>query len=353
MNLDLLKKLTSTPGVAGREEKIRKIVMAELETLADEVRTDSLGNLIALCKGRPLPGRQGRTPKVMLAAHMDEIGFIVHYVDKDGFLKFVPSGGFDPRTLISQRITVHTAGKDIRGVIGVKPVHVMEDEDFKKAPKIKDLVIDIGYSKKEAEKLVLFGDPVTLDRELVEFGSDMITSKALDNRAGVYAILEALKRVKKHDCDVYAVASVQEEVGLRGAIVSSFAIEPDIGVAVDTTAACDIPFCDEHEYVTRAGGGIAITIRDGTAIGNVGLVKFMKTLAEKEKIRHQMKIAIRGGNDAGAIQRSRAGVPVVTLSIPTRYIHSSVEALSKRDLDACVSLVSSFIRNAHRYKRDE
>ena len=202
--------------------------------------------------------------------------------------------------------------------------------------------------KKGAEKTVCFGDTVTIERDYSEFGNNMVTSKALDNRAGVFAVIEALKRVKKQTCDIYAVTSVQEEVGLRGAVVSAFGIEPEIGIAVDTTAACDIPLCGEYDYVTRSGRGVAITIMDGTAIGDVKLVKFIKSLAEKEKISHQMKIATRGGNDTGAIQRSRMGVTALTLSIPTRYIHSPVESINKKDLEACISLTASFIRNAHR-----
>ncbi len=340
-NLELLDRLVRTPGVSGREEKIRELAVSELKSLADSLKIDAMGNVIAARKG-------GGKKRVMLSAHIDEIGFIVNHIDKDGFLKFVPVGGFDPRTLISQRVSVHTAKGALRGIIGTKPVHVLEDEELKRTPKIKDLFIDIGCAKAEAEKLVALGDSVTLERELAEIGKDMLTAKALDNRAGVYAMIEALRKTPKSECDIFAVASCQEEVGLRGAMVSAFGIEPDMAIAIDTTAACDLPFCGEPDYITRLGKGVGITIMDGTAIGNVKLVKFLKETAQKKKISHQMKIAIRGGNDAGAIQRSRAGVPVVTLSIPTRYIHSSVEAISKKDLEACIDLVSAFLSSAHK-----
>ncbi|MFC1520874.1 M42 family metallopeptidase [Elusimicrobiota bacterium] len=340
--MELLKKLCETPGPSGREEKVCEVIISDLKAHVDQINVDALGNMIAFKKGNG-------GPKVMLSAHMDEIGFLVNFIDENGFLRFTTVGGFDPRTLVAQRVVVHASDREFYGVIGTKPIHVMDDDEKGKPVKIKDLFIDIGLSEKEVKKHVSIGDPVTIDRTCVDIGNDKLTAKAFDNRVGVYVMMEAVKKVKKHQADIYAVASVQEEVGLRGAIVSSHGIEPDIGVALDTTIACDIPSVAAHEYVTKLGNGVGITIMDAAAIGNIKLVKFMKTLAQKNKIKHQLKILAKGGTDAGAMQRSRRGIPVTTLSIPTRYVHSSVEMVSKEDIKNAISLVTAFLENAHKF----
>jgi endoglucanase len=344
--LNLLKKLCETPGISGYEERIQKVIKEELEKITDEVKIDKLGNLIGIKKAKKLSSKPA-PKKVMIAAHMDEIGFMISFVDKDGFLRFAPVGGFDPRTLIAQRVVVHGA-KDIGGVIGSKPIHILSEEERKKPPKIKDLFIDVGLKKDEVSKIVKTGDFVTLDRNFKELNDKVITAKAFDDRVGVYVMIETLKRIKDCYVDIYAVATVQEEVGLRGAIVSSFSVEPDVGIALDVTIASDIPGTKEEEMVTTLGEGTAINLMDSHTISNKKLVNFLRKIAEENKIKYQTDILLAGGTDAGAIQRSKSGVPACTLSIPTRYVHSVVEMCHKEDIENSIKLMSKFLENAHK-----
>ena len=344
--MNLLKKLCETPGISGYEERIQKVIKEELEKITDEVKIDKLGNLIGIKKAKKLSSKPA-PKKVMIAAHMDEIGFMISFVDKDGFLRFAPVGGFDPRTLIAQRVVVHGA-KDIGGVIGSKPIHILNEEERKKPPKIKDLFIDVGLKKDEVSKIVKAGDFVTLDRNFKELNDKVITAKAFDDRVGVYVMIETLKRIKDCYVDIYAVATVQEEVGLRGATVSSFSVEPDVGIALDVTIASDIPGTKEEEMVTTLGGGTAISLMDSHTISNKKLVDFLRKIAEENKIKYQTDILLGGGTDAGAIQRSKSGVPACTLSIPTRYVHSVVEMCHKEDIENSIKLMSKFLENAHK-----
>lgn len=344
--MNLLKKLCETPGISGYEERIQKVIKEELEKVTDEVKIDKLGNVIGIKKAKKLSGKPA-PKKVMIAAHMDEIGFMISFVDKDGFLRFAPVGGFDPRTLIAQRVVVHGA-KDIGGVMGSKPIHILSEEERKKPLKIKDLFIDVGLKKDEVSKIVKAGDFVTLDRNFKELNDKIITAKAFDDRVGVYVMIETLKRIKDCYVDIYAVATVQEEVGLRGAIVSSFSVEPDVGIALDVTIASDIPGTKEEEMVTTLGGGTAISLMDSHTISNKKLVDFLRKIAEENKIKYQTDILLGGGTDAGAIQRSKSGVPACTLSIPTRYVHSVVEMCHKEDIENSIKLMSKFLENAHK-----
>ncbi len=344
--MELLKQLCETAGISGFEERIQKLVKEELQKVADEVKIDKLGNVIGIKKAKG-KNRNSSPKKVMLAAHMDEIGFMVSFVDKDGFLRFSPVGGFDPKTLIAQRVIVH-GREDIGGVIGSKPIHILEEEERKKPPKIKDLFIDVGLNKEEVSKLVKPGDFVTLDRNFKELNDKIITAKAFDDRVGVYIMLEALKQIKDYEVDIYAVATTQEEVGLRGAIVSSFSIEPDVGIALDVTIASDLPGIKEEEVITSLGGGVAINLMDSYTISNKKLVDFLRKIAEENNIKFQTDILLGGGTDAGAIQRSKTGVPVCTLSVPTRYVHSVVEMCHQEDIENSVRLVVKFLENAHK-----
>jgi endoglucanase len=278
---------------------------------------------------------------------MDEIGFLVSHVDEEtGFLRVDPLGGFDPRVLVAQRVAIHGRGGVIYGLIGTKPVHVLTDEERKKTPEIKDLFVDIGLSGKEAKEHVRVGDPVTLMQTFADMGN-LVTGKALDDRLGVYVGIEAMKRLEKHQADVYFIATVQEEVGLRGARTSAFAIAPDIGVALDVTVACDIPSVPAHEQLTRLGKGVAIKVKDSASISHPGLVQFLVNLAEERKIRYQLEVLPRGGTNAGAIQPVREGVAVVTISIPTRYIHTVVETAHKEDIEAAINLLVAFLETCH------
>ena len=337
--MELLKRLSEAPGIPGREEAIRTIVREALHAHVDEISVDRLGNVIAR--------KKGTGPKVVVAAHMDEIGFLVSHVDEEtGFLRIQPVGGFDPRTLIAQRVMVHARDAGLYGLIGIKPVHVLTDEERKKTPEMKDLFVDIGFAGKEAKEKVRIGDPVTLVQTFDEMGN-LVTGKALDDRLGVYVGIEAVRRLAKHKADIYLVATVQEEVGLRGARTSAFAIAPDIGVALDSTIACDIPGVQAHEQITRLGKGVAIKLQDSASISHPGLVQFLAKLADERNIQYQYEILPRGGTDAGAIQPAREGVAVVTLSVPSRYVHTVVEAAHKDDIEAAIKLLTAFLETCH------
>lgn len=337
--MESLKRLSETPGIPGREELIRAVVRELLSPYVEEIEVDRLGNVIA--------HKKGAGPKVVVAAHMDEIGFLVSHVDEDtGFLRIAPVGGFDPRTLIAQRVMVHARSGAMYGLIGTKPVHVLTDEERKKTPEMKDLFVDIGLPGKEAKEKVHIGDPVTLVQTFEEVGN-LVTGKALDDRLGLYVAIEAAKRLQRHQADIYFVATVQEEVGLRGARASAFAVAPDIGVALDSTIACDIPGVSSHEQITRLGQGVAIKLKDSASISHAGLVQFLVALAEERKIQYQLEILPRGGTDAGAIQAAREGVAVVTISVPARYVHTVVEAAHKDDVEAAISLLVAFLETCH------
>jgi tetrahedral aminopeptidase len=338
--MDLLKRLSETPGVSGREEFIRKIIANEMKPFVDEVTVDTLGNLIGVRKGN---GKR----RVMMAAHMDEIGFMVTSVDENGFLRFAPVGGFDPRALFAQRVLVH--GKEpLKGVLALatKPTHLLDPEEAKKPPKISDYYIDLGLPGDKVKELVNIGDPITMLREAMEFG-DCITGKAMDDRVGVYVMLKALEQAKNTQVDIYAVATVQEEVGVRGAQVSSFEIDPEIGIALDVTIASDTPGNPENEKVTMLGKGVALKVMDSYSISNPKLVQRMRELADEKGIPYQLEILPRGGTDAAAIQRSRRGTAVITISIPTRQVHTTVETCRKSDIQGAVDLLAAFLEIAH------
>ena len=341
-NLELLKRLCETRGIPGREEAIRVIVREALSTYVDELAVDRLGNLIA--------HKKGTGPKVAVAAHMDEIGFVVSNVDGEtGFLRIQRVGEFDARTLIAHRVMVHAKGGDIPGLIGgTKPTQILTEEERKRILEIKDLFVDIGLPGKEVKEQVRVGDPVTLMQTFGEVGN-LVTGKALDDRLGLYVGIEAVKKLGKHEADIYFVVTVQEEVGLRGARTSAFAITPDIGVALDVAVACDVPGVGSHEQVTHLGKGVAITVRDMGAISHPGLVQFLVDLAEERKIQYQLNvIGGRAATDAGTIQSAREGVAVVIISLPTRYVHTVIETAHKADIEAAINLLIVFLENCHK-----
>ena len=254
INVDLLKTICETPGAPGFEDRVRSLVLKEIKAFTDDIEIDNMGNIIALKKGK------SNQKSVMIGAHMDEIGFIVTHVDSNGFLKFHTLGGFDPKTLTSQRVIVH-GKKDVIGVMGSKPIHVMTPEEKNKVPKITDYYIDLGLPKEEVDKLIEVGNPITRERELIEMG-DCINCKSLDNRIAVFILIETLKKLKTPAYDTYAVFTVQEEVGIRGAQVATQKIKPNFGFGLDTTIAYDVPGAAEHEKITSLGDGVAIKIMD-------------------------------------------------------------------------------------------
>jgi len=258
IDVSLLSRICEAPGAPGSEKEIRTLVLAELKGLADDVRIDNLGNVVALKKGR------SSAKKTMAAAHMDEIGFIVTHVDDKGFVRFNPVGGFDPKTLTAQRVIIH-GRKDILGVMGSKPIHLMSNDEKNKVPQIKDYFIDVGMAKKDVDKLVEVGDFVTRYSPLMALG-ECVNVKSLDNRASVFVLLETLRELKtskrKPAYDFYAVFTVQEEVGLRGAQASALQIQPDFSFGLDTTIAYDVPGSTPQERCTGLGEGAAIKLMD-------------------------------------------------------------------------------------------
>lgn len=340
--MKLLKKLTETPGIAGREERIREVIIAETKDLFDESRTDDMGNFV----GRVKPGGKGASsaPKVLLACHIDEIGFYVRHIDDEGRLRVHPAGGFDPRNLFARRVLVQ-GKKDLLGVMnpGIKPIHISTEEERKQVPKVADFYIDLFLPKKEVDKLVRVGDPITMVQTLERIG-DMYTGKSLDNRVATWVAINALRKVgKRSKYDIYYVATVQEEVGLRGAGPSAYGIEPDIGLCIDTTLCCDTPGVDKSEAITRLGDGVGLKVMDGRAITHRGLLDEFIKLAEKEKIPYQLEILPQGGTDTAPLQMTGKGRRTMAISIPTRYIHTVTEAVHQRDLQAAVDVLAAWL----------
>lgn len=337
--MKLLQKLSDIAGVPGFEHDVRALCLEAVKEHADHTAVDRLGNVIAR--------KEGTGPKVAVAAHMDEIGFMVSHVDAEkGFLRMDPLGGFDPRTLLASRVTVHTRGGPLPGIIGSKPIHILKDEEKKQPLTIPDLFVDLGLPGKEVAERVRMGDPITLRQEFINLGR-LVSGKALDDRVGLYVGLEAFRRMKDPKADVHFIGTVQEEVGLRGARTSAFSVAPDIAVALDVTIACDVPGAQPHEEVTALGKGVAIKLKDSASISHPGLVRFMIDLAEERDIPYQMEILPRGGTDAGAMQMTGEGAAVVTLSVPTRYVHSVVEAVHLDDVEATIALLTAFLERCH------
>lgn len=345
LDFELLRRLCDAPGAPGREDRVRTLVIEVLTPLCDEVSTDILGNVIGIKRA---PGSAGgkRAIRLMLSGHMDEISFLVTHIDDQGFLRFTPLGGFDPKTLTAQRVIVH-GKRDLLGVLGSKPIHIMTDEEKKAATKLEDFFVDVGLPGTEVKSIVSIGDVITRQRELVEIGNSL-NGKSFDNRMGLFVMLEGLRKVKSHAVDIFAVASVQEEIGIRGATVATKNIEPDVGIALDITVANDVPEAKAHEQVTRLGNGAAIKVMDSSVICNTRIVAYMKQLAEVHDIPHQMEVLTRGGTDTAALQRAGKGAAVGCISIPTRYVHSVIEMCHKEDIRAAIDLLAVFIENAHR-----
>ncbi|MBM3326272.1 MAG: M42 family metallopeptidase [Calditrichaeota bacterium] len=340
--MELLRKLVETSGVSGREDRIRQIVIEELKPLVDEVRTDPTGNVIGYKRGVGREPKGGRK-KLMLAGHMDEIGFVVSFIDDKGFIRFQPLGGFDPRTLMAQRVTV-LGKQDLPGIIGSKPIHILTEEEKKKVLEIKDYFVDIGLPKEKVTELVSVGDPITMHRQMETLG-DCITCKTFDDRVGVYCMLEAVRKAKKSPADLYVVATTQEEVGLRGALAASSGIVPDVGVALDVTLANDVPGASGQDEISHLGSGTSICILNGSHITNPKLLARFAELAEKHKIKYQRDVLPRGGTDAAGIQRAPGGPAVITLSVPCRYVHTTVEMVHKEDVQATIDLLAAYIAN--------
>lgn len=342
MNLKLLKNICETPGAPGFENKIRALVIKEISSHVQELRTDNMGNIIALIKGK-------EQKSIMASAHLDEIGFIVTHIDDSGFIHFHTLGGFDPKTLTAQRVIIH-GKKDIMGVMGSKPIHIMNPEEKTKAPKISDYFIDTGLSGEEVKKHIEIGCPITRERSLISMGNN-INCKSLDNRISVYILIEAIKKIKAPPYDFYAVFSVQEEVGIRGAQVAAHQINPDFGLGIDTTIAYDVPGAKDEEMVTKLGKGVAIKVMDSSTICDHRMVSFLKGTAQKNKIPYQLEVLTAGGTDTAGIQRmGKHGSIAGAISIPTRHIHQVIEMVNKDDVEYAIELLYNSVISMDTYK---
>ena len=336
--LQFFKNALETPSASGYESPVQKLVRDYVADFADEVKTDVHGNVVV--------ARNGGAPlRVMLAGHCDQIGLIVQHIDDDGFLYVQPIGGWDPMMLIGQRMTVWTADGPVFGVIAKKPIHLMTEEDRKKVPKIKDLWLDIGAAdKEEAEAAVRIGDSVTVELAFNETRNGRAVSAAMDDKAGMWVVIEALRRAdrEKLRCSLYAVSTVQEEVGLRGARTSSFGIDPHVGVAIDVTHATDCPTIEKKEEGDVKLGKGPVIYRGPNM--NHKVVERLVEAANENEIPFQLAAEGRAtGTDANAIQVNRCGVAAGLVSIPNRYMHSPVEMVSLEDLDHAADLLARFV----------
>jgi putative aminopeptidase FrvX len=345
----LLKLFSDAHGMSGFEEDVAALLRRELEPLVDEVRTDKIGNVIGI--------RSGEGPKVMVAAHMDEIGLAVSHIDDDGFLRVVSVGGFFDQIILGQRVFIHGHdGKVLTGVVGARPIHLMDAEERKKMVKLKEMFVDCGASSamNAGELGVEIGSSITLDRQFTHLGNDFVTGKALDNRAGVVMMISALQRLKGRPvkATIQAVGTVQEEVGLKGARTSAFGLEPDVAIATDVTIPGDHPGVSKNECHVCTGKGPSITILDAGGRGIIAprpVVRWLRESADRESIPYQLNVGDGGNTDATAISITRAGIPCSVISCATRYIHSPVEVLSLRDLDNGAALIAAAIERAHEY----
>ncbi len=335
--LNFLQQLLTTPSPSGYEERVQDVVRQYAAGFADQVTTDVHGNVIV---GQPGQGKM----RIMLAGHCDQIGMLVTHVDERGFVYAQTIGGWDPQQLIGQRMTIWTATGPVPAVIARKPIHLLNDEERKQVVKLEDLWLDIGARDREdAVQVVQIGDAVTLDLVYRELRNGLASAVGMDNATGLWVVIEALRRVsgKPLSCSLYAVSTVQEEVGLRGATTACFGIDPQVGIAVDVTHATDCPTIDQRQQGDiRLGGGPVIYRGPNT---NPAVTRRLMDTARDEEISYQLAAIGRAApNDANRLQISRAGVATGLISIANRYMHSAVETVSLDDLDRAADLLAAF-----------
>ena len=336
----LLEKLSNANGISGAEGAVAKIIRDEIAPYVDEIRTDRMGNLIAVKKGDDF--------KIMLAAHMDEIGLMVQYIDEKGFIRFVGVGGWYNPVLVSQRVILHGEKGDIPGVLGMKPPHVMEEADRKKPIELANLFIDVGaHSAEEVEAMgITVGTTVTIERDYQPLAGTVVTGKALDNRVGCAMLIGALKEMEsKHT--IYAVFTVQEEVGLKGAKTAAFSLNPDVAIATDVTIPGDSPGIERRKAPVFMGEGPVVVMVSASGRGHLAdprMVDWLKKTAKKHDIKIQIEVGDGGNTDASAINFERGGIPSVPVSVPARYIHSPVEVIDLVDLQGAIELIRLAVR---------
>jgi endoglucanase len=328
------------PGVPGHEERVRDLITSEISGLFDHVETDPMGSL--LCRR---DASVADAPKIMLLCHMDEIGFLVSHIDKNGFIYVLPVGGFVPRNLFSRRVLVCTDTGDLKGVMnpGGKPVHISSPEDRKKIPEVGEFFIDLGMGK-AAKDIVKVGDYVVMDEPFLEMG-DKFVSKALDNRIACWLGIEAIRALgdKGRGAEIHVVFTTQEEVGLRGARTSAYAIKPDIGLGIDVTLSCDTPGIPEKDTTTVQGKGFGLHVRDASFIADKRLVSEIEALAIKKNIPYQRTMLASGGQDGAAAQQAAAGARAVGITVGTRYIHTVTEMIAQDDLQAALDILVAYL----------
>ncbi len=330
LDYELLKKLCTADGISGNEDEVRNIIISEITPFADSVTVDNSGNVIVFKKGKKTPDK-----KLLISAHMDEVGFIVTYINPDGTLKFETVGGINDSAVFAKSLKI---GKSkLRGVVSSKPVHLLKADEKKKCPSVGSLCVDIGAKdKEEAEKYVSPGDMMTFDSPY-ENKNGRVISKAIDDRFGCLVLIEMIKSELEYD--MYFSFTVQEEIGLRGARTAAFSISPDCAIVVEATTASDVPFAENEKRVCLVGSGAVISFMDRATIYDKEYYKLAMDCAEKLGVKAQTKTMIAGGNDAGAIHSSRGGVRTLAVSVPCRYIHSSDSLAVAEDMEAVYAVV--------------
>lgn len=336
--LEMLKELTALPGVSSNEDAVREYIIKKLESFKDVIyRIDPLGNVIVEKRGNE-PSKQ----KIMISAHMDEVGFIITNITDEGFLKFSPVGGIDPRVVLGRRVII--GEKEVLGVIGTKAVHLQDDDERKTAPSFDKLLIDIGaISKEEALNVINLGDTAVFDSDYVEFGDGFIKAKAIDDRVGCAIILDILS--KEAPYDFTATFVVQEEVGTRGSKTAAFSVEPDVAIVIEATTAADIAFVPKEKKVCYLNKGPVVSFMDNGAIYNKELYDLAFKLSKEKKIPCQTKLTVAGGNDARSIHVSKGGVKTLAVSLPCRYLHSPSCVINKDDAIATLNLVEEIYKS--------
>lgn len=333
--VNTLKTLCLLSGVSSFEDEVRNYIKDRVAPHADSIRVDAMGNLIVFKKGTKPSGN-----KLMLCAHMDEVGLIIRAITEDGYLKFACVGGIDRRVLLGKRVAV--GDKKVTGIIGLKAIHMTSPEERKRVPKLEEYYIDIGAKDKEAaEALVNIGDCGVFVSDVVEFGSGMLKAKAIDDRVGCAILIKLLEEDLPMDCTF--VFTVQEEVGTRGAFGSAFSITPEIAMVLEGTTAADNPALDEHCQVCWPGKGPVISWMDGSAVYDRDLFELLRDLADRNNVPWQMKHYLAGGTDAGAIQRTKDGVRVTGISAAVRYLHAPSSVASISDMEHMLTLARLFI----------
>ena len=336
LDMKLLERLCKCNGISGDEGKVRELIIEEIKPYADSITVDNLGNLIVHKQGK-----NRAKSRLMLSAHMDEVGLMVTDITSDGYLKFDEVGGIDRRVLLGKSVTVGM--NRINGVIGVKPIHLCKGDEVGRIPELSEMYIDIGADSKEnAVEYIKYGDSIDFVSDF-NVTADSITSKALDDRFGCLVLIELIRSELEYDMDFAFV--VQEEVGLRGAKVAAYTVDPEFALVIETTTAADVPEIDENKQVCNLSDGAVISVMDRRTIYDKEMIALAFDCAEKSKIKAQYKRAVVGGNDAGVIHSSRSGVRTLAVSLPCRYLHSPNCVVNKQDCENMLKLVSELANN--------